>query len=124
MENMLNDYKSVTNGTVIKVEKRHNYTCIDNQPLCVKNMSLKAKGLLCVILSLPPTWDYSLKGLSTLCKESMGTIRTCIEELKNLGYVEVKKYLPNETDDGRLHYEYVIYEHSIYPERLQMIWDK
>ena len=120
----LKNCKPVTNGTVFRVIKERNYTCIDNQPLCVKNMSLKAKGLLCVILSLPDTWDYSLAGLCCICKESLGAVRSALEELKELGYVEVKKYLPNETDDGRLHYEYVIHERSITPDKLVMIWDK
>ena len=120
----MDNYKPITNGTVFRVEKERNYTCIDNQPLCVKNMSLKAKGLLCVILSLPDTWDYSLAGLCAICKESIGTIRTTLDELKKLGYVEIKKYLPNETDDGRIHYEYIIHERSITPDKLIMIWDK
>lgn len=120
----MSKYKPVTNGIVFRVEKERNYTCIDNQPLCVKNMSLKAKGLLCLILSLPNTWDYSVAGLSTLCKESSGTIRKCIDELKELGYLEIKRYLPNETEDGRLHYEYVIHERSTTPDKLKMIWDK
>ena len=120
----MDNYKPVTNGTVFRVEKERNYTCIDNQPLCIKNMSLKAKGLLCVILSLPPNWDYSLSGLCAICKESIGAIRSAIEELKDLGFVEVKKYLPNETEDGRIHYEYIIHERSIKPENLVMIWNK
>ena len=116
--------KPITNGIVFRVDKERNYTCIDNQPLSVKNMSLKSKGLLCLILSLPPSWDYSIEGLSQICEEGIGTIRRCIDELKELGYVEIKTFYPNETEDGRFHYEYIIHERSITPEKLKMIWDK
>lgn len=62
------------------------------------------------MLSLPDDWDYSLQGLSKTCKDSKDAIRTGLNELKDNGYVEVKKYLPNENTTGRILYEYLIYE--------------
>ena len=75
-----------------------------------KSMSLKSKGLLSLILSLPEKWDYSVKGLSSLCKEGEEAINSSLKELKEFGYLEVIKLLPNETSSGRIEYEYRIYE--------------
>lgn len=94
----------------IKVEKTSDYTVMSNQHLREKNMSLKAKGLLSVMLSLPDKWDYSVAGLVAICKENESAIKSTLEELKNLGYLEVIKRLPNETESGRIEYEYIVYE--------------
>lgn len=94
----------------IKVEKTSDYTVMSNQHLREKNMSLKAKGLLSVMLSLPDKWDYSVAGLVAICKENESAIKSTLEELKNLGYLEVIKRLPNETESGRIEYDYIVYE--------------
>lgn len=120
---MKDGFKAITNGTVFRVQKESHYTCIDNQCFNVVNMSLRAKGLLCTILSLPPSWDYTLKGLCSLCKESYNTVRNTVKELEDLGYLEIKKLYPNQTTDGRIHYEYTFYEKSIKPDALKMRWD-
>ena len=62
-------------SSVIRVEKTKNYTVMSNQHFHVLNMSLKAKGLLSLILSLPENWDYSISGLASICKESYGQIQ-------------------------------------------------
>lgn len=95
---------------VVRVEHTENYSIISNVGLREKGLSLRAKGLLCVMLSLPKDWDYSLFGLSVLCGESEGKIKTTLNELKQFGYVEVKKLMPNETESGRIEYEYIVYE--------------
>lgn len=110
--------------SVIRVEKTKNYTVMSNQHFHVTNMSLKAKGLLSLILSLPDTWEYSISGLSSICKESQGTIRSTLDELKELGYLEVKKNPPSVANGGRYTYEYTIYEVSKKPDKLQMKWKK
>ena len=53
-----------------------------------KNLSLKAKGLLSLMLSLPDDWNYNMKGLATLSKDGIDSVRTAMKELENQGYVE------------------------------------
>ena len=114
----------MSNGTIFKVEKTKNYTVMSNQHFHVTNMSLKAKGLLSLILSLPDTWDYSIAGLSALCKESIPTIRSTLKELENLGYLYIEKELPNKDNHGRYSYKYNIYENSRTPDKLEFKWNR
>lgn len=72
---------------VFRVERIKDYTVMSNHHLRNKNLSLKAKGLLSQMLSLPDDWDYTLKGLAAINKESVDAIRTAIWELENAGYV-------------------------------------
>ena len=72
---------------VFRVERTNNYTVMSNHHLRNKNLSLKAKGLLSQMLSLPEEWDYSLKGLAFINKESVDAIRTAVLELEEAGYV-------------------------------------
>lgn len=94
-------------STVIRVEKNRNYVVMNNEFLRNKEMSLKAKGLLALCLSLPETWDYSIKGLVAICKESITSVRSSLKELEELGYVSIVK---TKDDKGRFIYEYTIYE--------------
>lgn len=96
--------------TVIKVNKTKNYTVMSNYHLKEKEMSLKAKGLLSLMLSLPESWDYSIAGLVAICKENETAIKSTLEELKEFGYLKVIKKMPNETKTGRIEYEYLVYE--------------
>lgn len=111
-------------SSVIRVEKTSNYTVMSNQHFHVQNMSLKAKGLLSLILSLPDSWDYSIAGLSAICQESRGTIKKTLDELKSLGYLEVIKHAPSTENGGRYTYEYIIYEVSRTPNKLKTRWKK
>lgn len=111
-------------SSVIRVEKTKNYTVMSNQHFHVQNMSLKAKGLLSLILSLPDNWEYSISGLSAICQESTGTIKKTLDELKKLGYLEVIKHKPSSENGGRYTYEYIIYEVSKTPGKLNMRWKK
>ena len=97
---------------------------MSNQHFHVTNMSLKAKGLLSLILSLPETWDYSIAGLASLCKESAPTVRATLKELENLGYLYIEKELPSKSNNGRYTYKYHIYENSRSPDKLEMKWVK
>ena len=114
----------MSNATIIKVEKTKNYTVMSNQHFHVTNMSLKAKGLLSLILSLPDTWNYSIAGLASLCKESVPTIRSTLKELEALGYLYIEKQKPSKDNNGRYSYKYHIYENSKTPEKLKMKWNK
>ena len=90
-----------------KVHKAENYTVMSNTHLRDMNMSLKAKGMLSMMLSLPPTWDYSINGLVAICKEEATAIRSALTELERLGYlIRVRKH----DENGHFDYEYNIYE--------------
>lgn len=93
-----------------KVNKTKDYTIMSNYHLKEKNMSLKAKGLLSVMLSLPDNWDYSISGLVAISQENETSIKSALSELKKLGYLEVIKLMPNESETGRIDYIYNIYE--------------
>lgn len=95
---------------IFRVEKTKDYTVMCNYHLRDINLSLKDKGLLSMVLSLPQDWDYSIKGLTTICKEKETAITNCLNTLKKYGYLEVNKLLPGETKSGRIEYEYVFYE--------------
>ena len=84
---------------VIRVEKTKNYTTMSNYHFKDKDMSLKAKGLLSLILSLPEEWDYTLKGLSMLCRDGVDSVRTALKELREFGYVETTRV---RDEKGRL----------------------
>ncbi len=77
--------------TLFKINKNNDFTVMSNYHLRDKNLSLKAKGLLSYMLSLPDDWDYSLKGLVAICKESRDSIRTTLNELKANNYLEIDK---------------------------------
>ena len=93
---------------VMRVEKNSNYTVMANYHLRDKRHSLKAKGLLSVMISLPSEWDYILAGLAYISKEGVSAIRAAIQELEEDGYV-TRARLRNEA--GQLgDTEYTIYE--------------
>ena len=92
---------------VIRVAKTDNYTVMSNHHLRNKEMSLKAKGLMSLMLSLPPTWDYSIGGLVAICKESHTSIRNALKELEQNQYL-IRERKNNEK--GYFTYEYTLYE--------------
>jgi len=98
---------------VFRVNKTKDYSTISNYHLRDKNLSLKAKGLLSVMLSLSENWDYSIKGLVAISKENETSINSALKELKERGYLVITKKMPNETSNGRIQYEYDIYEKPI-----------
>ena len=92
---------------VIRVQKTDNYTVMSNHHLRNKEMSLKAKGLMSLMLSLPPEWDYSIGGLVAICKESHTSIRSALRELEENSYL-IRERKNNEK--GYFIYEYTLYE--------------
>jgi len=72
---------------VFRVEKTRDYTVMANHHLKNKDLSLKSKGLLSQMLSLPEDWDYTLKGLSLINRESIDAIREAVRELEQAGYI-------------------------------------
>lgn len=95
---------------VFRINKSGNYIVMSNHHLKQKEMSLKAKGLLSQMLSLPNTWDYSIAGLVAINKEEETSIKSALKELQKFGYLKVSKLMPNETKSGRIEYIYDIYE--------------
>ena len=95
---------------ILRVNKTKDYTTMSNYHFKDKRLSLKAKGLLSEMLSLPENWDYSIAGLVAINKEEETAIKSTLNELKQFGYLVVTKLTPNETDSGRYEYIYDIYE--------------
>ena len=71
---------------VLRQHKKNNYTVIDNHVFKNTELSLKAKGLLCQMLSLPDEWDYSLEGLVSLSNDGISSVRSALKELENQRY--------------------------------------
>ena len=93
---------------VFRVERNRNFTVMANYHLKDKALSLKAKGLLSMFLSLPDTWVYSIKGLARICKEGVDAITTALHELIKAGYVICSR---KRNERGQLkEAEYTIYE--------------
>ena len=72
---------------VFRVERTQNYTIMSNYHLRDKSISLKAKGLLSQMLSLPEDWDYTLTGLAKINQEGKDAIRAAVVELERAGYI-------------------------------------
>ena len=77
--------------STFRVNKNVNYTIMSNHHLQDKRLSLKAKGLLSYMLSLPDDWDYSLKGLTTGCRDGIDSVRSTVRELEARGYLRRSK---------------------------------
>ena len=93
---------------VFRVEKTRDYTVMANHHLRNTELSLKAKGLLSLMLSLPEDWDYTTKGLACICKDGIDSINTTVRELEANGYI-IRRRLRNEK--GQLTTtEYTIFE--------------
>ena len=98
---------------VFRIEKTKNYTVMSNHHLRNTSLSLKAKGLLSQILSLPENWDYTLAGLSCINRESVDAIRTAIQELERTGYIIRSR---ERNGNGQLGgTEYIIHEQPQQP---------
>lgn len=94
---------------VIRTIKNENYTTMCNTHLRDKNLSLKAKGLLSMMLSLPDKWHYSVKGLEGICKESKNTINSVLNELEDNNYlVRRRRYCNGKISE----WEYIIFENT------------
>ena len=98
---------------VFRVHKNKNYTTMSNYHLQDKNLSLKAKGLLSLMLSLPNNWDYSVRGLEKICTETKDTINGILNELERNNYLVRTRIYCN----GKIsHWEYNIYENNLHPK--------
>ena len=101
---------------VFRVERNKGYTVMSNHHLRNKDLTLKAKGLLSQMLSLPEDWDYTLAGLSHINRESIDAIRTAVWELEKAGYITRRQ---GRDEKGKMTaIEYTIYEQP-QPPRLE-----
>ena len=102
--------------TVFHVEKNTDYTIMANYNPRDKSLSLKAKGLLSQMLSLPEEWDYALQGLAYINREQLDAIRQAVHELERVEYIVRVRERDNR---GRLQgAEYTIYEQPQVPSAL------
>ena len=92
---------------VFKIHKTNDFTCIPNSLLRDNNLSNQAIGLICKMLSLPPEWNYSIKGLVSICKDGQCKITSALQELKDNGYLKI---VPIRQDGKIIKWEYHIYE--------------
>lgn len=80
---------------VFRIERTRDYTVMSNHHLRNANLSLKAKGLLSMMLSLPEDWNYTTRGLAKICKEGVDAIGAALRELEGAGY----KTIPNDNPE-------------------------
>lgn len=94
---------------IFKIQKNSNYTAMSNIHLQDRKLSLKAKGLLSLMLSLPAEkWKYSIKGLSSICRDGVDSVREGIKELERAGYIQRSR---ERKESGKLGAAiYLIYE--------------
>lgn len=93
---------------IFRVAKTRDYTVMSNYHLRDKNLTLKAKGLLSLILSLPEDWNYTTRGLAAICKEGVDSIGAALRELESAGYLSRHRL---RDKSGRISdTEYVVYE--------------
>ena len=103
---------------VFRIERTRDYTVMSNHHLRNANLSLKAKGLLSMMLSLPEEWNYTTRGLAAICKEGVDAIGSALKELETAGYI-VRRQLRGA--NGRItDTEYIIYEQP-QPKKLDML---
>ena len=97
--------------STFRVNKNVNYTVMSNYHLQDRRLSLKAKGLLSYMLSLPDDWDYSLKGLTIGCKDGLDSVHTAVLELEEHGYVRRQKV--RNAKGQIIDYDYQVYESPV-----------
>ena len=99
---------------VFRIDKTKDYTVMANHHLRNKALSLKAKGLLSLMLSLPDDWDYTTKGLATICKDGVDSICSTVRELESAGYIQRRRIRDGHGCLAEI--EYTILEHPAEPE--------
>ena len=101
---------------VFRIEKTHDYTVMSNHHLRNEDLSLKAKGLLSLMLSLPDGWDYTTKGLAYICKDGVDSICAGVRELEEHGYVIRERVRNKNGQLGAIEYTILEQPRTIEPE--------
>lgn len=96
-----------------KAEHKRDYTCVSNEILQRKDMSMRAKGLLVYLLSLPENWEIHKTELQKHFTDGRDAVFRAFEELEKKGYIQVKKYRDQE---GKFRVDYTVYEEPIKPQ--------
>ena len=102
---------------VFRIEKTRDYTVMANHHLRNTELSLKAKGLLSLMLSLPEEWDYTTKGLSRICKDGVDSICTGVRELEDHGYVVRERIRNPKGQLGAIEYTILEQPRTLEPKR-------
>ena len=103
---------------VFRIERTRDYTVMSNHHLRNANLSLKAKGLLSMMLSLPEDWNYTTRGLAKICKEGVDAIGAALRELEAAGYIVRHKlrdrqgHISDCALIGYIHYEAPVEEQN------------
>lgn len=105
--------------SVIRVNKTANYTVMSNSHFKERGLSLKAKGLLSLMLSLPDNWDYSVRGLTTLSKDGKDSVMSALAELENYRYL-----VRHRTVDSKGRFSGIQYDIYEQPQQLNPDADK
>ena len=95
---------------VIRVVKNKDYTVMSNAHLHDKRLSLKAVGLLSIVLSLPDDWHYTVNGLVGSVKDGKRAVNGALSELKENGYLRIEKLYPNKGGRSKIEYQYIFSE--------------
>ena len=98
---------------IMRIQKTKDYTVMANYHLKDERLSLKAKGLLSMMLMLPDNWDYSVNGLVKIVKEGKTAVLSTLKELKEMGYLRITK---NKNETGCFVYVYDVFEKPINAE--------
>ena len=93
---------------ILRKKNNNDYFIANREILKNKSISLKSKGLLMLMLSLPDNWDFNINGLKQMNRDGIESLRTAIKELKLYGYLEIKKI----DNQGKIDYEWVVSEMS------------
>ena len=103
---------------IVKRKKNKNYTTISNVCVRDKRLSMQAKGLMCLVMSLPDDWNFSIPGLLSITKERQAAVYSAINELKKFGYCELKTIRDKKGKiTGK---DYVFYEEPPYQDNQDM----
>ena len=102
---------------VFRIEKTRDYTVMANHHLRNTELSLKAKGLLSLMLSLPEEWDYTTKGLARICRDGVDSICAGVRELEDHGYVVRERIRNSNGQLGAIEYTILEQPHTSEPKR-------
>ena len=104
--------KKTVEDIVCRVHKSGGYAVLSNCYVRSTNIGCDSIALLSKVIDLPPTWNFTIAGLTAICKDGETAIRSQLAELEKWGYVKKKMLMPNESATGRIHYVYDFYEYS------------
>ena len=108
---------------IIRVVKNKDYTVMGNVHLKDKRLSLKAIGLLSIVLSLPDSWHYTVNGLVGIVKDGERAVNGALTELKENGYLRIEKLYPNKEGRSKIEYQYIFSETPQDPQNVPLEQD-